>query len=311
VSAASALVEATARRADDEVRGIRAALRQAYTDLVSAQVRAAELARARDRLRELADVLARREAAGDAAGYDRLRAEREVMDLDAEWSAATIERARAQASLAAFFGEPVDPATVQVVVPTQAAKLELPDVDQLVARAQMIRGEPSALQREIESARFAQRAAARRAIPEPEFVAGTKSSNLAGGDVGSVMSVHVTVPLFDHGQPELALARARVAQAEARALAFQVSLRAEVSALRSVVIERRATAERYRASSTASADQLERIVQVSYEAGERGILELLDAYRSGATARTRQADLDAAARQAEIELELVSGWEIQ
>src|SRR5262245_33058453 len=37
VSAASALVEATARRADDEIRGVRAALRQAYADLVSAQ----------------------------------------------------------------------------------------------------------------------------------------------------------------------------------------------------------------------------------------------------------------------------------
>jgi outer membrane protein TolC len=50
---------------------------------------------------------------------------------------------------------------------------------------------------------------------------------------------------------------------------------------------------------------------VSYDAGERGILELLDAYRSGASARVRSAALDAAVRQAEIELEFVSGWEIQ
>ena len=49
---------------------------------------------------------------------------------------------------------------------------------------------------------------------------------------------------------------------------------------------------------------------MSYDAGERGILELLDAYRSAATARIRQGALDAAARQAEIELEFVSGWEI-
>ena len=49
---------------------------------------------------------------------------------------------------------------------------------------------------------------------------------------------------------------------------------------------------------------------MSYDAGERGILELLDAYRIGSTARVRQAALDAAVRQAEIELEYVSGWEI-
>jgi hypothetical protein len=37
---------------------------------------------------------------------------------------------------------------------------------------------------------------------------------------------------------------------------------------------------------------------------------LLDAYRSGSSARLRQAALDAGVRQAEIELEFVSGWEI-
>ena len=41
------------------------------------------------------------------------------------------------------------------------------------------------------------------------------------------------------------------------------------------------------------------------------VCELLDAFRSGATVRMRQAALDAALRQAEIELEFVSGWEIQ
>jgi outer membrane protein TolC len=56
--------------------------------------------------------------------------------------------------------------------------------------------------------------------------------------------------------------------------------------------------------------EIERIAQVSYEAGERGILDLLDAYRTSASARVRQAELDAAVREAEIELEFVSGWEI-
>ena len=80
---------------------------------------------------------------------------------------------------------------------------------------------------------------------------------------------------------------------------------------RAVVIERRDSADRYRTTSTTAATQLERIAQVSYDAGERGILELLDAFRGGTAARTRQTVLDAAVRQAEIELEFVSGWEMQ
>jgi outer membrane protein TolC len=76
------------------------------------------------------------------------------------------------------------------------------------------------------------------------------------------------------------------------------------------VVERRGIAERHRAALSSGTDQIERIAQVSYEAGERGILELLDGYRTSASARVRQAELDAAAREAEIELEYVSGWEI-
>ena len=80
--------------------------------------------------------------------------------------------------------------------------------------------------------------------------------------------------------------------------------------MRALVLARREAADGYRASLASTAD-LERIAQVSYDAGETGILQLLDAYRSGASLRARQATLDAAARQAEIELEFVSGWEMQ
>jgi outer membrane protein TolC len=92
--------------------------------------------------------------------------------------------------------------------------------------------------------------------------------------------------------------------------AWRVALRSDITALRAAVVERREAAERYRSAAVAGADEIERIAQVSYDAGERVILELLDAYRTGASARVRQAALDAATRQAEIELEFVSGWEI-
>jgi cobalt-zinc-cadmium efflux system outer membrane protein len=196
------------------------------------------------------------------------------------------------------------------VVPERLGRVPIPAVDELMTRAASVRGEPEALQHEIDSARFAERAAERRLVPEPEVVAGTKSSNFGGGDIGSVLAVHVIVPLFDRGQPERTLARARIAQAEARRAAFQTTLRAQVTALRALVLERREAADRYRDATSGTADQLERIAQVSYEAGERGILELLDAYRNSAAARTRQIVLDTAARQAEIELEFTSGWEI-
>jgi cobalt-zinc-cadmium efflux system outer membrane protein len=124
------------------------------------------------------------------------------------------------------------------------------------------------------------------------------------------VAVQAVLPLFDRGHIERALAEARARQAASRADMFQRSVRTEIAALRAAVDERRATADRYRTTAVNGADQIERIAQVSYDAGERGILELLDAYRTGAAARIRQTALDLAVRLAEIELEFVSGWEI-
>jgi hypothetical protein len=84
---------------------------------------------------------------------------------------------------------------------------------------------------EIASAEFAAQAAGRRPIPEPEIVAGTKASNLAGGDIGGVFSFHVTVPLFDRAKPENAQAEARRVQAMARVEAFEQVLRAQIISL--------------------------------------------------------------------------------
>src|SRR5262249_59135910 len=113
-------------------------------------------------------------------------------------------------------------------------------------QAESSRGELMALRREIEAAQFAERAAERRRIPEPEIVAGTKSSTLGGGDVGSVLSVHASIPLFDRARPERALAVARASQAQARADAFRLVLRGQIAALRAAVAARREAAERYR-----------------------------------------------------------------
>jgi outer membrane protein, heavy metal efflux system len=309
MSAATARVEASSLRADDQIRRVRADLRLAFTDVWAAQERERELARSRDRLAELAGILGKREAAGEAAGFDRLRAEREVFDLDASRAMVATERAQAQAILTSFMTTPRDAAVIEAVRPV-AASAALPTVDELVARAETSRGDLVALARDLDASAFAERAAGRRAIPEPEVVAGTKTSNVAGGDTGSIVSVHVSLPLFDRARPERAAAQARGRQARAEADVLRQTIRAQITAWRAAVIERRAIAERHRAALDAGTAQIERIAQVSYEAGERGILELLDAYRTGSTARIRQAELDAAVREAEIELEFVSGWEI-
>src|SRR5262245_20454284 len=253
VDAASAIVGASASRADEEVRRLRADLRRAFAELVAAQAREHQLTTARDRLAELAEVLARREAAGDAAGFDRLRAEREVLDVDADRALAAADRARAQAVVASFFTDTPDPSRI-AAVPSPPTAADVLPLEALVERAESVRGELQALRRESEAADFSRRAADRRRLPEPEIVAGTKSSNFAGGGIGSVVAVYASIPVFDRGRPERAMAEARAAQADARAAAFRLVVRGQIAALRAALLERRQAAERYRAQALTGAE---------------------------------------------------------
>jgi cobalt-zinc-cadmium efflux system outer membrane protein len=308
VAAATARVDATASRAEEQIRRLRAEARLAFTALWAAQARERELARRHQRLSELAGILGKREAAGDAAGFDRLRAERDVADADAGRGLAASDRAQAQAILAGFLLTSRE-GTLEAVRPGVPDSM-IPTVDELMATADRTRGDLLALAREADAARFAGEAAARRALPEPEVVAGTKTSSSGGGDVGSIVGIHVAIPLFDRARPERTAARAREQQARAEAEALRRTIRASIDGWRAAVIERRRLAASHRATLADGTDEIERIAQVSYEAGERGIFELLDAYGVASAARVRQVELDASVRAAEIELEFVSGWEM-
>jgi cobalt-zinc-cadmium efflux system outer membrane protein len=315
IRSASASADAAASRADDQLRRLRADLRLAYIELVAATFRWQEMSLAVDRVKDLATVIAKREAAGDAAGFDRLRAERAALDLDAEAIAFNEAMDHASLKLSAFFSDrplgivavpPNLPGWSANPPPTQA----LPPIEEAFALAERKRGDLRALQQDLASAEFAERAAARGLYPEPEIVAGTKSSNAGTGDIGGVFAVHATIPLFDRARPERASARARAAEARARMESFRAALRVQVAVLFNSVVLRREKAAEYRSHEGATRD-LDRIAEVSYEAGERGIQELLDVYRTTAAARMRQIDLELSVRRAEIELEYATGWELQ
>jgi outer membrane protein TolC len=154
--------------------------------------------------------------------------------------------------------------------------VDLPALGALIERAESSRGDLTAFRKEIDAANFSARAAERRRLPEPEVIAGTKSSTVGGGDIGSVFTVQATVPLFDRGKIERAIATARADQAEAAAAAFRVSLRADITSRAAVSTARDCGA--IPAAAVTSVDELS--ASRRYDAGERGILELLDAYRT-------------------------------
>jgi cobalt-zinc-cadmium efflux system outer membrane protein len=239
--AAQARLRATELRTTDLERRARAEVRLAFAALLEQQAREDHLKMALEHLRDLARALASREAAGDAAGFDRVRAEREVAEWEADLGLAGAARVRAQAGLAGFFSPAPDPARIRAAA-ASAAAADPPAVETLVAGAESLRADLVALGYDAEAARFARRAAERRPVPEPEVTAGMKASN---GERGGVIGVSLSLPLFDRAQPEWARAEALERQALAQAEALRAGISADVVALREVVLVWRAALQAY------------------------------------------------------------------
>ena len=102
-------VAARAADADARLLAIEAELRLSFADLLLAQARVRSLEAGVGRLDALVAVLRTREEEGEGSRFDRLRAEREVAEVEADLALAGIDRRRAQARLAAFFAEGTDP----------------------------------------------------------------------------------------------------------------------------------------------------------------------------------------------------------
>ena len=111
--AAGQAVAAAQARADADLLALETRLRLAFTDLLLAQERIGALEDGLSELNRSVDVLRAREEEGEGSRFDRLRAEREVADIETDLEAVAIDRLGAEARLASFFAPGSDPAGLQ------------------------------------------------------------------------------------------------------------------------------------------------------------------------------------------------------
>ncbi len=285
---------AARRRAAVRVIHVAAETRRRFYAVLHHQERLAVLASWAERLERSLDTARRREGAGDGSSYERLRLEREHRRARLD---VLVGRAAHQAEwlrLAALTGIPGD-------APRAVAGTLLPDV----APPTSVSAVPAleALALEARAARKDLEAADRGVVPTFTLRGGWKSVRTDDERRhGFVAGVSMEVPLFDHGQGEAALARARGAQAKARRDLLAAETAGSADALRVEVGRLRSLARSFRAEITVAAEQLARAVESGYAGGEIGLLELLDAHRGAAEDALHLLDLELAARNASIDL---------
>lgn len=258
-------------------------------------------------MRLLADVIAAREKAGDASGYDRQRIALEAAMVNDEVSEAIARERTAKTSALGLLpeGHGFLPDFVgDLSRPPPAVNLQL-----LVRRSTERRGDLRALRAEIVAAESAGRAAARSVIPEAAVSGGVQllDAGKPGARVGYVVGVELPLPLFQRRQGEQARAVARRDLIQARHAALEREVRLHVVTAHEESIALRTRLETYRREVLGRAVELRRIAAAAYRGGASDLLVLVDAERGARQAQLGAVDLARAVIRADSDVVLLSG----
>jgi cobalt-zinc-cadmium efflux system outer membrane protein len=287
----------------------RSSLRLAFYQTLAAQQREAVIAGGLKEIESAIQVLRDREREGEGSRYDRLRTERERAELLAELSLVRAEAELERARLQAFLPEGTQITTLSGRLETS---LDAVDGTGLASRALAARDDYRAEQRRFEQFRLEERAASRLKIPEPVVLAGYKRADVGQNRIasGGVVGVSIPLPVFNKGQAEVARFSAEQERVTARMQILAQWIRAAVEGNARAFNVRLEARGRYRKELADGGQELVKIATAAYQEGEIGILQLLDAYRAQRQAQQRMLEIEAAVREAQIELERVVGEEL-
>lgn len=307
--AGDSAVKATEAEGAFDLWQARTELRVAFFQALAAQEREALYAAGISDIEKVIRVLRDREREGEGSRFDRIRTERERVELIAELSIVQAERELALSRLLAFLPQATRIGTVAGSMGTATGTL---DATALVQRALASREDYRAEQRRLEQFRFEERAADRLKIPEPVVNAGLKRSDIGRNTLasGAVVGITLPLPIFNRGQAEVARFSAEQERVSARLQILSQRIQAAIEGTVRAFNVRVQARDRYRRELADSGPELIRIATIAYQEGEIAILQLLDAYRTQRLAQLRMLDVETAVKEAQIELERVVGEEI-
>ena len=258
-------------------RQIRHRTRDAFFQAVLARAAVEQAKAALDLATRIRDVVDTRYQAGDVAQLEVIQAEVELARVNVEYEVAVQSQKTADVELAVLLNRPLDHP-----LDLSGRMGDLPHVDTLPVVAQ------TALQSNAEVQRTAQQVAIEERrlglakssrIPNLDLQAGVDLNSPPDFNVGPRGQIAVTLPLFNHGQGE-------VAQSSARLDLLRLSLQAQKNNAQAHVFaayfdyeaKSRQTSE-YGGKIVPQTVRMEEMAEESYRAGKSNLLTLIDAQR--------------------------------
>lgn len=270
-------------------------VRQAYVRCAAARAQLDVWERYTVYLAEAERVSTARAEAGDTAVYDVRRVRVERRSADAQLARARGDAAANCAALASLTGI-ADPRVEHAVITRLTSAAQPGERVDLLAD-----------QRRIEAAKSRVRAADQARLPQLEVGVGVlRRDDGIETAYGPAVSVGFTVPLWTSGSAAVLREKARVAALESELLIARRQVEAERSAASARLAAAREAAV-IAAGARDDAGRLGTIAETAYQAGEIGVVELLDAYEAAREADLSVIALATDAALAAVEYDLAIG----
>jgi cobalt-zinc-cadmium efflux system outer membrane protein len=286
----------------------RQTLRAAFFRGVAAQERARVWKEASRELAQVIAILEAREREGEGSKLDRLRAEREQVEMSTSARLIEADLTLSRGDMLAYLPEPSALVVLSGRLLAEPPPATLPE---WIAKSLAKRLDILAERRRLEQFRKEQQAAERLRIPEPTVNAGLKraASGALSIENGPVVGVSVPLPLFNSGKAEVSRFAAEQERSSARLEQLTRRGHALIESAWNTFALRREARDAYAQAQTKGNEELVRIATLAYQEGEIGILQLLDAYRLRRDSQLRQIDLSLLAKESQIALEAQIGEE--
>lgn len=258
-------------------RQIRRRTREAFFRAVAARSEAEQAQTALDLSTRVKEAVQQRFDAGDVAELEVIQADVEVARSSADYEAAVQTLRSADVALAALlnqrFDAPVMLSGALMPVP-QAPELTQVTATALRSSADILR---TAQELRIEEKRLTLAKAQR--VPDVTVQVGADLNSPPDFRAGLKGQIGVTVPLFYHGQGEIALATARTELLRLTLQAQQTNVSAQVTAAYFDHVAKTNLARQYEQRILPQTVRLEKMAEESYRAGKSPLLIWIDAQR--------------------------------
>lgn len=302
IAEARAGVERETAAVGDALRQLLRDVSIAYFQVIAAQQRLKIALAAKANASELFAISDRRFKAGDIAQLPFNLARNSVARANAEVKAAEAGEISADSALRILLGlKPDEPLSVVGSLDEPAGSEEgyLALID--------TRADVRVLEAELKAAQAIGRIG--DSLKVPDLAAGIGQKREEGADA-TVARVGITLPVFNRGQEQSALAQARKRRVEIELNALKAAIRHEVVAALAVNRKKAEAAQELSRIALPQLDENERLTVRSYEEGEIGLAELLLIRRETFETRREYVTRALEAALALVDLEFVSGvWQ--